>query len=411
MAIVKSLWLRNAKRRLGGAVAYTLKGQQVLRELAASVSNPQTSAQMSRRVKLANLVAIYRANRDWMQRYAFEVKKQTWSVYNAFVSANLNSNEVALTKAEAEAGAAVVAPYKMTDGSLPMVEISSYNTQGVYGTNLNLGSLSIIGDDTTTAAVSQALISNNNGLAYGMQLSLIENFQTIVAGVPRVIVRAYEVILSATDTTPFKQRINSANIIAIEDNTGAYTLGYNSTNSNDVVGFAFVLSQTISGKTYVSPSYLTLNGTTTYEKYKSAVQIDAAVASYGSANKAPFLDSTKQGTDTDGGVNISPTIIAARIGNAGVYSAVGDYLGIIGSENPFTIDVQLSSAPNEVLSGSASNREGTATAASVSSNGSVVTLSFNGGTLNPSLAISKIGIVLDGGIVVEADFETSGVTE
>lgn len=92
MAKIKSLWLRGSSQRLGGAVTYMLKGVQIARELAAKVDNPRTPKQMNQRVKLANVVAFYRANRPWMERLAFETKKQNWSTYNAFVSANFAAN-------------------------------------------------------------------------------------------------------------------------------------------------------------------------------------------------------------------------------------------------------------------------------------------------------------------------------
>ena len=119
MSIVKNVWLRGRKKRLGGAVTYMMAGQQITRELAANVKNPRTPAQMKQRVKLASLVNFYRSMRQWAKVGAFSNKKQSWSDYNAFVSANISTTPAYLTKQQAQAGCSVVAPYIISRGVLP----------------------------------------------------------------------------------------------------------------------------------------------------------------------------------------------------------------------------------------------------------------------------------------------------
>ena len=96
MAKVKSGGIRNLIGRVGGNVYYMNKGQNIARELAPAISNPQTAAQQEQRMRWANLVSFYRVNQPWMKRGAFESKKQTWSDYNAFVSANSKISPVYL---------------------------------------------------------------------------------------------------------------------------------------------------------------------------------------------------------------------------------------------------------------------------------------------------------------------------
>ena len=98
MAKVKSSGLRNYVGRLAGSIYYIDKGRNISREVAAQVSNPQTQAQMVQRVRLANLVNFYKANKEWMLKYAFEKLVGLQSVYNAFVSLNLRPTAVPLTK-------------------------------------------------------------------------------------------------------------------------------------------------------------------------------------------------------------------------------------------------------------------------------------------------------------------------
>ena len=194
MAILKSLIIRGARKQVGGMVLYNRNGETIARELAPQVSNPRTPAQMVQRIKLSNLVAVYRANSSWM-RGAFEDKAARESDYNAFVSANIDSNAVALAKSDVASGAAVVGPYKITSGSMPVIETTLNGTD--LTTNLFVGALSITGT-TTIGQVSQALIDNNGGILAGMQLSLVINLQLAAAGsgVPYITTRAYEMIIN-----------------------------------------------------------------------------------------------------------------------------------------------------------------------------------------------------------------------
>ena len=165
------MWLRGAKQRLAGAVLYQNNGQTLIRELAASVSNPRTASQMTQRVRLSNCVAVYRANKFWM-KYAFEDKKDKESDYNAFIGENISNNAVALTKSEVNAGAAVAAPYTITRGSIGSIEQSIVDDD--LHTNLFL--LDDVEISTITVGeFSRQLIGANNGIVEGMQLSMDDN--------------------------------------------------------------------------------------------------------------------------------------------------------------------------------------------------------------------------------------------
>ena len=286
MAKLPSLYLKGASQRLAGAVLYQSKGRTLARELAPAVSNPRTTLQMSQRVKLANVVSVYRVNRPLM-KYAFEDKKSTESDYNAFVRANLSSNLVALTKQQAAAGAAVVAPYSITSGSLLSIEHTLDGNTIV--TNLGLGYLDM--DDTTTvASFTDALLSNNLGLEEGMQLSLIVNLQRVNAdtGIPYIVQRGYEVILDKTNQEPLDAYIPYG-IIDVWDNPER-SLAY--IGSELGIGAAcFVLSKTTGGNTRVSSQNLVMYGDNQiYTEFTSAAQVQAAIESYGESADA-FLDS------------------------------------------------------------------------------------------------------------------------
>lgn len=277
MAILKSLIVRGGRKQIGGMVLYSRNGETIARELAPQVSNPRTPAQMEQRVKLSNLVSFYRANAGWM-RNAFESKKERESDYNAFVSANVGSNQVALAKSDVAAGAAVVAPYKITSGSLPIIE-TVLNGQNLVS-NLYVGALTI-GAETTVSDVSAALLANNNGLEEGMQISVIINLQlaSAGAGVPYITVRAYEMIINQEDTTLITDVIPDG--ILTTAGTPNKGLSINTSSLGDGAA-AFVLSKTVGGKTYVSTQSLVFFGSNaTYRGYTSPTAWNTAIASYG----------------------------------------------------------------------------------------------------------------------------------
>lgn len=413
--------LGNSRNKIGSIVTYVSKGQQIARSKAANISNPRTASQMTQRIKLSNVVAMYRANKGWMDRYAFENKPTRWSVFNAFVSANLSASLVALTKQEAAAGACVAAPYKMTDGSLPQVQITRLADEGVYTTDLYIGDLEI-GAQTTIGDLSAALIANNNGLVNGMQLSLIENIQEVVNNVPRVVCRAYEFIINADDTTLLSEKWSSAGLTT-HQGTSQNAIAYD-TNSGQTA-FTFILSHTYGGKTHVGASYMVLNDPAVYDSYTSQVAIDNAVASYGSGNNTPFLDSTEAGGAGEGGsggdVPTTPSILNAVILAAGQPVGQpknpGAYLGPLNQESQPAVRITMSTlsgvTPTGVTLfavGGGSTSDGYTS--NLTTAGNTITANFAEAPFNPTYPISKIVVnTADGNIEATFTTEDPGVTE
>lgn len=294
MAVLKNLVMRGASQRLGGMVLYQLKGQTLARELAPAVSNPRTPAQMDNRVRLQNVVSVYRANRAWMAG-AFENKKERESDYNAFVSANLSTSQVAFTKAQAAAGAAVAAPYQISSGSLGSIE--QQVTDSVLETNLYLGNMDIT-PATTVGEFAAALIANNNNIVQGMQLSLILNIQQVnqVTGIPYIITRAYEVILNPSSTELLSAYMPGSILSAGASADSPLTADLSDQGSGAA---SFILSHTVSATTRVSEQSMVQYGDTgIYSQYTSPAAIAAAVASYGE-NQINFLDSNSAGEQNE----------------------------------------------------------------------------------------------------------------
>lgn len=285
MAHIKQNVLGVLKGKVGSLSTYSNATGNVAR-IRTNATNTgegasRTEKQQSNRVRWANLVNFYKASKPWMPK-AFETKKKNRSDYNQFMSINYAYSKAALTKAEAAAGACVVEGFMISQGSLTPVQVQQHGAH--WDTNIKLGTLAITAD-TTVAEFAAAAIANNNFIREGMQLSFV-SYQQLVddLGTPRVICSAYEMIL---DTKNTEEKANSY----IPDFGLSAADGVLCTGEDiSVGGFAYVLSETISGHTMVSTQSLILNNATLIAQYTGAEQIGKAIESYG-LTKNVFLDS------------------------------------------------------------------------------------------------------------------------
>ena len=336
MAIVKNFWLKNQTKKLAGAVIYQAMGQTRSRELAAEVSNPRTIDQMSQRVKWANLVNFYRANKSWM-KFAFETKPTNRTDYNQFMSLNVASSRIYLPKDVANQGGCVVDSYVMTQGSLASIEVTP--SSGEWLTNLFLPSGVDIAPLSTVAEISRALIQRNPALREGDQLSFVRFTQQTNSntGVPFVVVRKYEVILNTSDLRFFEDFMP---IDYVSNSGGGESNCITVVDSGNAGGFILILSRTTGGKTYVSTqSIIVANNAATIEAYSSANALQNAIDSYGESTE-PFLTSTTANQDSQAPVQPSVLSISGDLGNA----VPGQIFGPISIDAADEFNVRLSEA-------------------------------------------------------------------
>lgn len=292
MALVNNMWLRGTKKRIGGTVYYQAMGQTRHRELAAEVSNPRTISQMTQRVKWANLVNLYRANQSWM-KYAFETKKTNQSEYNKWMSLNVTNSRIYLPKDVAAMGGCVVDSYIVTQGSLPSIEWNQ--ASDVLVSNIAVGADFDFGPSVTIGSFSSALIDNNPAIRSGDQISFIRMTQMVnqTTGAPYVIVRKYEVIMARASTALLGDYL-PIELLRVASVDNARYISFNPSGKSG--GFSVILSRTQSGKTFVSTQYIVVvDNEGLIANYSSQSALEAAIASYGSAEDA-FLSSTSAGT-------------------------------------------------------------------------------------------------------------------
>lgn len=338
MAITRNVWLRGAKQKAGGMVFYQAQGETRFRELAASVRNPRTEKQMAQRVRWANLVNFYRANRNWMQR-AYENKPQNNTDYNRFMSLNGGNSTIYLTKQEANAGACVVNNYRVTDGTLNAIEVTASGSNWV--TNIWTGELAALTASTSVGAFAAALLSSNAGLRTGDQLSFIRMSQQVnsTTGFPFVIVRPYEVLLNPNSTELLSDYL-PLDYFAVESSGGQNALRI--TNSGNAGGFVLVLSRTEGGIIRVSPQDVVVaNNSALIARYSSEAQQQTAADSYGEGTEV-FLSSAGANEINPWGVDNS--ILSVSIDGAtytpnayvGIMDALDGTHAVVSFANPVT---------------------------------------------------------------------------
>lgn len=398
MAKVKSGGIRNLIGRVGGNVYYMNKGQNIARELAPAISNPQTAAQQEQRMRWANLVSFYRVNQPWMKRGAFESKKQTWSDYNAFVSANSKISPVYLTKGEVEQGAAVVAPYTITKGSLPSVAVVSDETNEQFVSDLYVGDL-VISGTTTAAELSAALRANNNNLQEGDQVSFILNFQgTTTDGVPYITARYYEFIIDSSDNRTLAE-IGLEGVIVADTWNEKQCLCL--VNEGNVAGGTIIISRTSSGSIKVSTQSLVLNAAAIayLANYTSEAALQRAARSYGE-NEANFLAAGYSGKASNVAVPIEQSLLYLQVGDVQVTNArtqIGTNTNF-GDTTPYALVAHFSQPVTEVTS-AIMRRDDSSGGESLMP----VTINGNEVTLNPTPFNNALGHVDFIGFRIVAD--------
>lgn len=290
MAVIRNTASALRKGKVGNETYYVSLNKQIVR-VAQNDSNygesaSRTQRQQNNRVKWANLVNFYKLSKAWMRK-AFETKKSNQTDYNRFMQLNLANSRIYLTKEAAMASSVVVDAFIISQGSLRSINISSHENH--WDTDILLGSLSIT-DTTTVAAFTQAVLEANNWAREGMQISFVSYQQDIDQyGFPVAVCTAYEVTLDTTNNDNLRAYLP-------EFCSQSDTNGRLGTSSNiSVGGFAYVLSQTIGGRTLVSTQSLIENNTLIINQYSSDAALAAATASYGVQSDV-FLDSGSKET-------------------------------------------------------------------------------------------------------------------
>ena len=277
MAILKGI----ISKMNGSAGNLTFKqtgGQTVVSEKVTQTTDAKTELQQKQRMKWANVIRMYQVLRPYM-KLAFGGSQNGRSDYNKFVSVNLALQPVYLTKGEVNAGACIVAPYKITQGKLKSISVDGTAAEAV--TNIALGSLTI-GADTTVSDFSNAVVQHNRFFEYGDQITyfLISQEVDDVTGTPMADVDACCIVLDKS---------NDAKLLSLVDKRGfssrdgflAALSGHDFGNH----GMVWIHSRknTSDGNTMVSAQLLVCENAI-LAQYQGLDAYNTAADSYGGAN-------------------------------------------------------------------------------------------------------------------------------
>ena len=278
--------IRKVSGKVGDLIYSVRGGQQIIRGVATSTKNPRTNAQMLQRMKWPNIVAVYKNLSPYLKD-CFESKPAGQTDYNRFMGINLNAEPVYLEKGEVRMGAAIVAPYVISQGSLPSIQVNG----DTPATDIALGSLTI-GDATTVSEFAQAVVQNNYGYSYGDQLSFFRLVQEEDSqdGHPYISVSATRVNLDPVDTTVLREVAPATGFSTVNGSLGADA-------ALAGAGVAWVHSRTVNGKTHVSSQRLVVDNDLLAE-HGTTQMLSAATKSYGSST-----DIFIRPDGTSGGVN------------------------------------------------------------------------------------------------------------
>lgn len=270
MAILKGM-VKKMKGSAGEMVFRANSGRTIVSEKAASVKNVRSAAQQKTRMKWANIIQMYKAIAPHIN-YGFENKTQGVTDYNMFVKVNMLMPPVYLTKSDVSGGACIAAPYKMTQGSLPAIEVTGERANAI--TNISLGE-TVINASTTVGDFSVAVISGNSDFKQNDQISFFSILQYVnsVSGIPYVRVSATSVILDPQSNTPLWSLVNKAGF--------ASKNGYLAHGADEGNGaYCWVHSRNKNGKVKVSSQAL-LDNNAILASYTSQDAYYEAVNTYG----------------------------------------------------------------------------------------------------------------------------------
>ena len=268
-----NMLLGYARGKVGDLVFARRLGQQTTRAYNSNPRDAKTRSQVTQRVKIANVIAMYRALKN-VCNHSFEGLSVGQSCYNAFVKANLTGNQVSLTKEAASLGACIVAPYLISRGSLASIIVEGTGADAV--TNISVGNLTISGT-TTIGQFAKAVVANNAGIEHGDQLTYVSCVQQTDAntGNPVVVCGIYEVTLDSNSNDLLRKFIPE---VGSSVKNGYLAHGQLIGRG----GFAWILSRKpVGGSLMVSTQRLILTSPDVYDEYVTESANTKAITSYG----------------------------------------------------------------------------------------------------------------------------------
>ena len=162
---------------------FEVNGETIGRSFHTSIKNPKTEAQMKQRIKMNNILNMYKYIKGYLQQN-FEGIIGNKNASSFFRSYNLMKTPVWLTKAQKESYKFVLAPYVVAQGRITSVNYEFRD--GVFVSDINVGDLEI-NDQTEESILSSVICRNNEGWTNNDSLQVILLRQKRVAALDEEI--------------------------------------------------------------------------------------------------------------------------------------------------------------------------------------------------------------------------------
>ena len=157
------------KGKAGNMSYFEVNGETIGRSFHTSIKNPKTEAQMKQRIKMNNILNMYKYIKGYLQQN-FEGIIGNKNASSFFRSYNLMKTPVWLTKGQKESYKFVLAPYVVAQGRITSVNYEFRD--GVFVSDINVGDQEI-NDETKESVLSSVVCANNEGWANNDTLQII----------------------------------------------------------------------------------------------------------------------------------------------------------------------------------------------------------------------------------------------
>ena len=242
----------------------------------SSKGNGASYKQRLHRIRIANVSSVFRSIAA-IEARAWQNKGENQSDANMFFAKNLANSPVFLTAQQAKNGAAVIAPYVVSEGTLPSLA-QSFDAD-TFHTGIKVPTGWIVGQNTI-GALSMAIVANNEGVQNGDKFTFakIEQTTSDINGktFPMLNVTYFELTLDTNSVLSVASLPNYTlmNFAVGED-------GEIICNNGGDAAFA-IHSRLLSSKLYTSTQMVSMNPVQTiFEDYSSEAQKARAMDSYG----------------------------------------------------------------------------------------------------------------------------------
>ena len=263
---------------------YELNGEVIGVTIPAETNNPKTELQMKQRIKMNNILNMYKYIKGYLQQN-FEGIIGNKNASSFFRSYNLMKTPVWLTKGQKESYKFVLAPYVVAQGRINSVGYEFRD--GVFVSDINVGDLEI-NDETEERVLSSVICGNNEGWTNNDTLQIIllkqKRIRTFDEEIELPKCNSYVVTLDKASRT----KIGDIAVLESLSNMSRFPLcsvdGKLAVRVEDseeyTYAFAIVHGRGQGRDKIVSSQQLFLSDTTLYDSYCSSEAFNKAYESY-----------------------------------------------------------------------------------------------------------------------------------